>query len=98
MGCKSFNASGILSVIEKVMDGKSRKGIEVFFENGDGFKTRVISLLVGSNNRNEINNVLETLQERVNSGIASVKTKHSLSTNNIINNHRYSTPLHLNIQ
>ena len=43
MGCKSYNASGIFSIIEKVVNGKPRKGIEVFFENGDHFKASVVS-------------------------------------------------------
>ena len=98
MGCKSYDASGVLNVIEKVMNGKLRKGIELFFENGDDFKATAARRLVGSNDRKEVNNVLKTLQERVNFVIASVEKKNSLITNNMINNYMYSTPLHLNIQ
>ena len=86
MGCKTYDASGIFSVMEKVVNGKPKKRTEVFFENGDDFKVSVVSLLVGSNNRNEVNNVLKTLQERMNFGTASVKKKHSLITNSKINN------------
>ena len=49
--------------------------------------------LVRSNNRNEVNNTevqnhLNTLQEGVNFGIESIKAKHSLNTNNVIDYYR----------
>ena len=81
MGCKSYNASRKLSVVEKVVNGKPRNGVEIFFENGDDFKARIVYLLVRSNNTNELNNtetqyILNTFKECRNFGIASVKTKH----------------------
>ena len=69
MGCKSYNASRKLN------------GVEIFFENGDDFKARIVYLLVRSNNTNELNNtetqyILNTFKECRNLGIASVKIKH----------------------
>ena len=86
MGCKSYDElselSRKLSFVEKVVNGKPRNGVEIFIENGDDFKTRIVYLLVWSNNTNELNNT-ETqynlnmnAQECANFGIASVKTKH----------------------
>ena len=69
---------------------------EALFKNDDDVKATVASLLVGSNDTNEFNNleaqnVLNTLQERVNFGIASVKTKHFLNMNIIADYYRYIT-------
>ena len=49
--------------------------------------------MVGANDPNEVKNiearnVLNTLQERVNFGITSIKTKHSLNISNILDNHK----------
>lgn len=87
IGCNSYDGRGILSVVEKVVNEKPKK--EVFFENSDDFN---VSLMLGSNNRHkenntEMQNVLNTLQRRLNFGVASVKRKHSLNTN-VIDNYR----------
>ena len=50
MGCKSYDElselSRKLSVAENFVNGKSRNGVETFFENGDDFKTGTVYLLV----------------------------------------------------
>ena len=108
MGCKSYDElselSRKLSVAENFVNGKSRNGVETFFENGDDFKTGTVYLLVWSNNTNELNNtetqyiLNKNAQECANFGIASVKTKHCWNNNNATDNYRYSTPLQLSIQ
>ena len=47
MGYKKYDVSGKISAAEKVVNGDTSRVIEVFFENVDNVKTRVISLLVG---------------------------------------------------
>ena len=47
MGYKKYDASGKISAAEKVVNGDTKRFIEIFFENVDNVKTRVIILLVG---------------------------------------------------
>ena len=80
IGCKSYDARGIFTVVEKVVNKNPKNDTKIFVENGDDFNARVGSLLVGSNNRNKVNNtevenVSNTLQRCVNFGIESVETK-----------------------
>ena len=83
MECKSYDTGGKMSVVEKLVNWEPNKCIEVFFENGSDVSRK-------SSGRVKWHKWGKQYS-RVNFKIASVKTKYSLKTTNIIDNYRYST-------